>query len=177
MIKRLFLQSFPVQIELRIEFIHVFLRRFFNDDQGFAMLVGFRFYMRGIRIENVPADQLLLDALLQDVVKDSLCDVVVPKAPDSICADCRVVRPFLGQFQSQKPLECDILVHLLRQFRLRLDAIQIAQKQHAEQQLRLDGRSARVRRVQFFAQVMNKAEIHSCIDLSQNMILGHQFIQ
>ncbi len=80
MLKWLFTQYLSVQINLLIQFFHVFFRCFFYRYQYLSMLICFCFDMRGVGIQNISSNQLLVNALLQDVVKDLFRNVVVAKA-------------------------------------------------------------------------------------------------
>ena len=111
----LFSQNLSVQVNLFVQFLHIFLGCFFHSYECFPVLVGLRFYMGGIRIKDSSANQALCYALSEYFVEYLLGNVVIPEPPYAIGANRGMIRPLLCQLQAQKPFERNVFIHGLCQ--------------------------------------------------------------
>lgn len=77
-------QRLPVQIYLRVQLLHVRLRRLLHAHQLLFVLVCLRPDVRRIRVQDRSAHENLLDALPQNLIEDLLRNVVVPELPQQM---------------------------------------------------------------------------------------------
>ena len=87
-----------------------------------------------------------------------------------------MIRHLVLQTQAAEPAVGQVQMHFLTQAPLRADAETVAHDQHANHQLRVDRRAARVavERGEVFAQV---AEIQKSIDPAQQMIARNMIVE
>ena len=114
------------------------------------------FYVSGVGVQDFTSHQFLFHCLSQYFLKNLFCNVIIPEPPCPIDADRCSIRRFLGQPQTTKPFVGKVVVDFFLQSPFRADAVQIAYKQHTEQNLRVYCRTTYVFTVQWGTQLVNE---------------------
>src|ERR1700756_1792996 len=98
------------------------------------------------------------------------------EAPVTILGKCRVMRNLLIKPETREPAPRQMHAQLLDQLAFAADAVQIADQQHAQQQLWIDGWTTRVA-IAVLKLVMNKTEVNVLVNRSQQMVLWNLLFQ
>ena len=150
--KGLLAQLLAVPLDGLVQLFQIRFGRPLHHDRHLFVFVGFGLDVGRIRIQNCSAHQSLFHGLAQNLIEDLFGNVVIPETSFPIYAQGCGVRRFLCQTQPTEPFIRHVVIDLFLQPPLRTDAVEIPHKQHAEQHLRLNRRTAQVGAVQRCAQ-------------------------
>ena len=156
LLKGLLSQSISVRCNGCIQFFHVCFRRLLNGYSCFLVFICLGFDVSGVGVQDFTSHQFLFHCLSQYFLKNLFCNVIIPEPPCPIDADRCSIRCFLGQPQTTKPFVGKVVVDFFLQSPFRADAVQIAYKQHTEQNLRVYCRTTYVFTVQWGTQLVNE---------------------
>ena len=152
LVKGLLAQLPAVPLDGLVQLFQIRFGRPLHHDRHLFVFVGFGLDVGRIRIQNCSAHQSLFHGLAQNLIEDLLGNVVIPETALAVHAQRCGVRRLLCQTQPAKPFICHVIVNLFLQPPLRTDAVEIPHKQHTEQHLRLNRRTAQVGAIQRRAQ-------------------------
>ena len=108
-----------------------------------------------------------------DALEDMTQDIAVAEATQPVSRQRRVVRNLVFQVEFAEPAIGEVQLDFLAQPALRTDAVAVADDEHAQRQLRIDGRPADVAvvRLKLLVEVSQRRH-HEHIDATQQVVLG-----
>ncbi len=155
------------RIDLRS--VPVFLRRR-------VLLVGIRFDQAGIDRHALTADQTFLDAARDGRLEQMPQQLAVAEPAMPVLGKRRVIRDPVAQIEAAEPAIRQVQMHLFAEPPLGPDAEAIADQQHPDQQLGIDGRTARVA-VEIRKMGADAAQVDEPINGPQQVILRDMILQ
>ena len=166
---------FPGLVVLFRQFLYILLRLhlYHNGFQALERRIGF--YMGGIDGEVLTPDKTLSDALGNDLVEDLLEEGAFVKALMTVVREGGVIRDFILQGKTHEPAIPEVHLHLFTESSLRGNAVEIANKEHPQENFRVDGRTARMT-VEVLHLLSNKAKIDIPVYQFQEVVLGDKII-
>ena len=177
-LQRLFPMRLPVGIDLFIQFLCVVfccvLRR---CDLLELLVVGMRFYVRGINEDRRSVHNALFHALHQDLLKNLLEQICSCKSAGVILAERGEMGNGIVKVQAQEPAIGQIHFDLFDRLAHTLDPKQVLNECDLEKDDRIDARSSIVLAVFIFDQVIDETEVDHCIDFSKQMVLWNEFFK
>jgi hypothetical protein len=131
--------------------------------------------MGGIDGEVLTPDKTLSDALGNDLVKDLLEEGAFVKALMTVVREGRVIGDLILQGKTHEPAISEVHLHLFTESSLRGNAVEVANKEHPQENFRVNGRTAGMT-VEVLHLLSNKAKIDIPVYQSQEVVLGDKII-
>src|SRR6056297_3055848 len=141
-----------------------------------VLFVRIRLYQARVDGHTLAAHQTFLDTTRHRRLEQMTQQLAVAKTPMAVLGKRRMIRDTIAQLKAAEPPVCQVQVDLLTEPPLGSDAKTIADKQHPDQQLRIDGRATGVA-VELGQMSADTAQVDEPINRPQKVLLWNVILQ